>query len=150
MPFDKHCKKFSVQLLRSYVGKKKEEGKAKAKSRNYEIQFLRKGPQTNLCDSSTSHANVLGGLTAVFPYHLHPYSFSLASLLYGVPREQEGQSCESIQGPPSLDRLPPTIGSRRLVSLFNNIYFQPSSRFTYDFETFRIFPEQIKNCWKFL
>lgn len=42
MPFDKHCKKFSVQLLRSYVGKKKEEGKAKAKSRNYEIQFLRR------------------------------------------------------------------------------------------------------------
>lgn len=71
--------------------KEKERKGESEKWKNYEIQFLRKGLlQTNLCDSSTSHANVLGGLTAVFPYHLHPYSLSFASPLYEVPREQEG------------------------------------------------------------
>lgn len=64
-PLDKHFNKnFSAQLLRSYVAEK---GKRARKRRKDEGEKQKrdtipyeKGLQTNLCDSSTSHANVSG------------------------------------------------------------------------------------------
>lgn len=103
--------------LRRKENAREKEGKTKAKSRN-EIQFPTKRGCRLIYAIVRHPTPMFQGSDCRFPLPLAPFSFASPLVLYGVPREQEGQSCESIQeGPPSLDRLLPTIGSRRPVSL---------------------------------
>lgn len=127
-PLDKHFNKnFSAQLLRSYVAEK---GKRARKRRKDEGEKQKrdtipyeKGLQTNLCDSSTSHANVSGVWL--------PFSLTTCTLLVRLPpralRSSKGTRGVELWINTRRATLPrPTASNDRLktacISLFNIVW----------------------------